>query len=149
MQRIFIFVLLALAGISPVFAESALQLPLTIQTQHGEKSFVVEIADTPEEKKQGLMYRTELPEDGGMIFIYEPPSPAYMWMRNTRIPLDMLFVSADGRIVHIEHSAAPYSEQPRGVASPVSAVIELSGGSCQRHGIVVGDRIMYGSPDRM
>lgn len=144
MIRLFI-VVLSLVGLSaPLFAASL--LPVTIGTRSGEQFFHLEVADTPESLQKGLMFRTVLPVDGGMLFAYQPPRPTYMWMRNTLIPLDMVFVGPEGRILHIEHSAEPHSEQARGVSTPVAAVLELSGGTCQRLGIAVGDPVRYALP---
>jgi uncharacterized membrane protein (UPF0127 family) len=144
MFRLFIVILYLVGLPAPLFA--ATFLPVTISTHSGEQFFHLEVADTQQALQQGLMFRKELPVDGGMLFSYQPPRPTYMWMRNTLIPLDMIFVSPQGRILHIEHSAEPHSEQARGISAPVAAVLEVPGGTCTRLGIAVGDAVRYALP---
>ncbi|MCC6714327.1 MAG: DUF192 domain-containing protein [Gammaproteobacteria bacterium] len=117
---------------------------VTVRSANGQgHEFVVEVADTEERRERGLMFREELPADGGMIFIYDPPQVAAMWMKNTLIPLDMVFVDTEGRIAHVTRRTTPHSLEPISAGVPVSAVIELKGGSCDRLGIRVGDRVHY------
>lgn len=117
--------------------------PLVIETADGVLAFEVEMAATPQERARGLMFRTELPEDQGMLFDFGRPQTVRMWMRNTLIPLDMLFVDAAGTIVHVEHEAVPHSEEPRGPNGLVLAVIELAGGTARSRGLDVGDRVLH------
>lgn len=116
---------------------------LTIETAKGPHKFAVEVATTPEQMEQGLMFRKSLAPDAGMIFDFKTPQPAMMWMKNTLIPLDMLFVDAQGRIVNIHERAVPGSLETIGSAAPVRAVIELNGGTAARLGIKPGDRVVY------
>ena len=116
---------------------------LTIVTAGGPQKFTVEVATTPAQMDQGLMYRRSLPADGGMIFDYGQPSMAMMWMKNTLIPLDMLFVDAGGRVVNIRERAVPESLETIPAAAPVRAVIELNGGTVARLGIKPGDRVLF------
>jgi uncharacterized membrane protein (UPF0127 family) len=120
---------------------------LEIAARGGKQRFEVWIADTPSRQAQGLMFVTDLPADRGMVFIHEPPRVASMWMKNTYIELDMLFVARD-RIVKIAASTRPHSLEtiPSGV--PVGAVIELRGGEAARRGIAVGDRVSIRLPRR-
>jgi uncharacterized protein len=106
----------------------------------------VEIADTAAARKAGLMCRHELPEDTGMLFVYPHPQVVKMWMKNTYVLLDMLFVGADGRIVRIVENLQPRQEKRISSDTPVTAVLELPAGSAARHGIRVGDRIRKESP---
>jgi uncharacterized membrane protein (UPF0127 family) len=117
--------------------------PLTITTASGPQKFTVEIAATPAQMEQGLMFRRSLAPDAGMLFDYQAPSMAMMWMKNTLIPLDMLFVDAEGRIVNIHERAVPGSLATISAAAPVRAVIELNGGTAARLGIRPGDRVIF------
>ena len=116
---------------------------LTIVSKSGRHKFYVEVAMTPEQMMQGLMFRRTLAPNAGMLFIYQQPEMAEMWMKNTLIPLDMLFVDAEGKIVNIHQRAVPGSLELIGSAAPVRAVIELNGGTTARLGIKPGDRILY------
>ncbi len=130
-------------------ATSAMQTSTTlvkIHTSKAEHVFHLEIAASEKQQEDGLMFRKAIAPDGGMLFQYDPPRPVYMWMRNTLIPLDMLFVSSDGTIQHIVENAAPHSEEPRGILSPSKAVLELRGGTVKRLGIARGDQVTYEGP---
>ena len=116
---------------------------LTILSATGPHRFTVEVAATPEQMEQGLMFRRQLAENAGMLFDYKQPTMATMWMRNTLIPLDMLFVDAQGRIVNIHERAVPQSDDVIASAAPVRAVIELNGGTAARLGIVPGDKVQH------
>jgi uncharacterized membrane protein (UPF0127 family) len=106
-------------------------------------SVVVEVADTPESQMQGLMYRTHLDPDQGMIFLFEGESSHSFWMKNTPLPLDMIFISKDGRIVGIHENAEPFSLKPIDVGAPSHAVLEVNGGFAAAHGLRVGDQATY------
>ncbi|HZS85034.1 MAG TPA: DUF192 domain-containing protein [Stellaceae bacterium] len=114
---------------------------LTIETAGGKRHFTVEVARTPEQMAQGLMFRRSLPPDAGMLFEYARPQIASFWMKNTLIPLDMLFIAADGRITGIHARAVPMSLEPITSDTPVLAVLELNGGTAERLGIKPGDRV--------
>ena len=116
---------------------------LTIVSATGPHRFTVEVAATPEQMEQGLMFRRQLAENAGMLFDYQQPTMATMWMRNTLIPLDMLFVDAQGRIVNIHERAVPQSDDVIASAAPVRAVIELNGGTAARLGIAPGDKVQH------
>ncbi len=104
----------------------------------------VEIADTPTKRETGLMYRDHLGEDAGMIFVFPSPNRLNFWMKNTKIPLDMIFADANGRIVGIVANAEPYTETPRGVDGNSEYVLEVNGGFAARHHIQSGDRMVFG-----
>jgi uncharacterized protein len=116
---------------------------LTIVSATGRHQFKVEVAETQEQMTQGLMFRRSLAPDAGMLFDYKEPIVATMWMRNTLIPLDMLFVDAQGRIVNIHQRAVPQSLDVIAAAAPVRAVIELNGGTAARLSIQPGDRVVH------
>lgn len=105
--------------------------------------FSVWVASTPERQAQGLMFVRDLPAGEGMIFIHEPPRKASMWMKNTYIPLDMLFVGPDGRIVKIAAETRPHSLDTISSGESVKAVIEIGGGEAKRLRIAVGDRVQW------
>ena len=138
--------LLLLAAAAPVALAQLAQFPtapLNIVTAGGPHEFTVELATTPAQMEQGLMFRRSLAPDAGMLFDYMAPSMAMMWMKNTLIPLDMLFVDTQGRIVNIHERAVPGSLDTISAAAPVRAVIELNGGTAARLGIRPGDRVMF------
>lgn len=117
---------------------------LAIRTGEGEvHAFTVELAKTPAQRSQGLMYRRELARDRGMLFLYPRPGYRSMWMKNTYVPLDMLFIKADGRIVHVERRTVPESLRSISAGERVSAVLELRGGVTARLGIEEGDRVLH------
>jgi hypothetical protein len=116
---------------------------VTIISATGPHRFKMELAKTPAQMTQGLMFLTSLAPDAGMLFEYQQPTAATMWMRNTLIPLDMLFVDARGRIVNIHERAVPQSLDLIAAAEPVRAVIELNGGTAARLGIEPGDRVIH------
>ena len=117
--------------------------PLTIATAQGKRLFKVEVARTPEQQEHGLMFRERLTPDGGMIFPFAPPRPASFWMRNTVIPLDLIFVRADGTIARIAANATPYSLETIESGEPVAAVLEIAGGRAAALGIAQGDVVRW------
>lgn len=117
--------------------------PLTITSASGTHRFNVEYADTPERRAVGLMHRAAMAADHGMLFDFKADGQVSMWMRNTRIPLDMLFIARDGRIVNIAERAVPFSETTIPSKGPVRAVLELNGGTSARLGIKPGDRVTH------
>ena len=126
--------------------------PLEVQTARGPVRFDVEIADSPGEREQGLMWRGSMPADHGMLFDFGAgEAEQAFWMRNTYIPLDILYVRRDGRIHSIARNATPLSEAPIPSGGPVFAVLEINGGLAERLGINPGDVVrhrIFGSPVR-
>ncbi len=116
---------------------------LTIDTKAGPKTFKIEVARTNEQQATGLMFRTKLTDDAGMLFPHEEPREVTMWMRNTYIPLDMVFIRADGVIHRIEANTEPMSEEIIASNGPVVSVLELAGGAAARLGIAPGDRVRH------
>jgi uncharacterized protein len=116
---------------------------LAIAASDGRFEFEVELAMTPAERTRGLMFRESLADDRGMLFDFGVAQPVSMWMRNTYIPLDMLFIRADGRISQIAENAEPLSDRVIASNEPVRAVLELRGGITSQLGIRPGDRIVH------
>ena len=114
---------------------------LAVATAAGELRLDVEVARTPVQRAQGLMFRTALAPDAGMLFLYDPPNQVVMWMHNTILSLDILFIAADGRVARIVANTTPMSETIIESREPVSAVLELLAGSARRLGIRPGDRV--------
>ena len=104
-------------------------------------SITVEIADTEEKRALGLMYRRNLPEFHGMLFIFPQEKELSFWMKNTPLPLDIIFINASRTIVSIARTTKPYSETPIPSEQAAQFVLEVNGGFCRRHGVMIGDRI--------
>jgi hypothetical protein len=118
--------------------------PLGIQTRDGKRhGFKVEVASSPDERAQGLMFRRTLAPDAGMLFDFGRTEPVAMWMKNTLIPLDMLFIASDGAVVNIAQRTVPGSLTPIPSAKPVRFVLELAGGTTARLGIKPGDKVLH------
>ena len=114
---------------------------VTIETASGGHEFKVELALTPSQQAQGLMFRRRMAPDAGMLFVYRAEEVVTMWMKNTFIPLDMLFIDSSGRIVRIAERTVPQSEAVISSGGPVLAVLELNAGTASRLKIRPGDRI--------
>jgi uncharacterized membrane protein (UPF0127 family) len=118
--------------------------PLEVLTAKGPVRFQVEIADDEGERQQGLMWRGSMPADRGMLFLFGPGEQEQaFWMRNTYIPLDILYLRADGRVHSIARSTRPLSEAPIPSNGPVNAVLEINGGLAERLGILPGDQVRH------
>jgi uncharacterized membrane protein (UPF0127 family) len=127
-------------------------LPLTIRSANGTHAFRVERAKTEAEQARGLMFRTDLKPDGGMLFWPYPakggkPVEANFWMKNTPSPLDILYIRADGTIARIAENTVPFSEVPIPSGEPVGAVLELMGGRAAELGIAEGDLVTWGKAE--
>ena len=126
----------------PAAAQSApLREELVVLTAAGEHRFQVEIADEPRERARGLMFRRVMAADAGMLFDFEEEQPASFWMRNTYIPLDMLFIRGDGIIESIGERTTPLSEKSVRSRGPVRYVLEINGGLSDQLGIEAGDSV--------
>ncbi|HTN72088.1 MAG TPA: DUF192 domain-containing protein, partial [Methylomirabilota bacterium] len=138
-----LFVLFLVAGL---FFTSACQgePKVVISTKAGrELSFQVEIADTPAKRELGLQYRRELAADHGMIFLFPKESEQTFWMKNTPIPLDMIFINGQRKIVGIVEQATPFSLDSRSVNGASQYVLEINGGLSQRYGFNAGDSVRF------
>lgn len=106
-------------------------------------TFQVEVADNPSKRELGLQYRRELPPDRGMIFLFPGESQHSFWMKNTPLPLDMIFISRDKKIVGIVEQAVPFSLDSRSVAAPSQFVLEINGGLSRQYDLKVGDSVRF------
>lgn len=123
-------------------------IPVRITSSNGAHDFQVEVAATVEQQAQGLMFRTDIAADGGMIFTPYPadggpPREASFWMKDTPSPLDIIFIRSDGTIAHIAENTVPFSQTPVMSGEPVSAVLEIRGGRSAELGIAEGDKVSW------
>ncbi len=140
---------LLVCGLSP--GRAAALEKLTFETATGPHTFMVEVAVTPEEREVGLMYRRSMPADHGMLFDFGKSDEIAMWMQNTYLSLDMVFVAADGRVRRIERATQPLSTRVIPSEGPVRYVVELVAGAAERIGLKPGDRVVHpriAQPDR-
>ena len=136
------FLWAGLAG--PVFAVCAPER-IDLRGDWGQTRFSVEVADDPRERSLGLMHRESLPTSAGMLFVYERPQRVAFWMRNTLIPLDMLFLDADGRVSRIHENAVPLDETSIEGGMGIQYVLEINGGLARRLGITEGSEVRHPS----
>jgi uncharacterized membrane protein (UPF0127 family) len=135
--------LLAVALLQSVSACSA-EPKVNIATEQGRTvAFAVEVADSPAERELGLQYRRELAQDRGMIFLFPNESEQTFWMKNTPIPLDMIFIGHDLKIVGIVEQAVPFTLDPRSVGAPSQYVLEINGGLSKKYGFKAGDKVRF------
>ena len=118
------------------------QIRLTFTSSTGTHRFIAEVARSPEEQQRGMMFRESIAPDRAMIFPYDPPQDTAFWMENTLIPLDMIFVRANGTIARIV-TAEPLSQELVPSGEPVAAVIEIAGGRSAQLGIKAGDKVEW------
>ena len=116
---------------------------VTLRGDWGQARFSVEIADDGAERARGLMFRETMPASAGMLFVYDQSHRASFWMRNTLIPLDMLFIDSHGVVQHIHHNAIPHDETPIDGGDNVLSVLEINGGLAKRMGITVGSELRH------
>ena len=132
-----------LLSIAPPAVRAANMEALEIISKSGVKVFSVEVMRTPDERSKGLMFRRELPDGLGMLFDFSPEQNVSMWMKNTYISLDMIFIRADGRILRIAESTTPESEAIIPAGGPVRGVLEVIAGTAKKYGIAPGDRVAH------
>ena len=139
-SSIFLFALALLLAVAACEA----QPKVTIATQAGQSVvFQVEVADTPAKRTLGLQYRKELANDRGMIFLFPAEGHQSFWMKNTPLPLDMIFIDSERKIVGIVEQTTPFSLDSRSVPAPSQFVLEINGGLAKRHGIRAGDSVQF------
>lgn len=130
----------ALAQQDVVFPYSSLEIETRAGVRH---KFSVEVAETPDQKSRGLMFRNEMAPDAGMLFLYRRDRVITMWMANTYLSLDMLFIEADGRIARVAENTIPLSRETISSRKRARAVLELNAGTARKLGIGVGDRVHH------
>jgi uncharacterized protein len=123
-----------------VFSQSKMEI---LRADGSKAPFAIEIAETHEQQERGLMFRKKLAPNAGMLFLWPEDQPVSMWMKNTFIPLDMLFVAHDGRIVKITANAAPLDLTTLSSDGAVRAVIEIGGGEAARQNLKTGDKVLF------
>jgi uncharacterized membrane protein (UPF0127 family) len=116
---------------------------VVVHAARGPVAVSVEIANTPTTRERGLMYRNNLGTDAGMLFLFPRDDKLQFWMKNTLLPLDMVFIDASRTVVGIVADARPFSTQGLGVGKPSRYVLEVHGGFCARHGITAGDKVDF------
>jgi uncharacterized membrane protein (UPF0127 family) len=141
------YLLAALAAVvlfaAPVAAQSPADRHLAVETSSGTHVFEVEVMRTRAELERGLMYRRQMKPDSGMLFDFKTPQNVSMWMKNTYLALDMLFIGQDGRVVSVKENAEPLSESIISSGGPVVGVLELNSGTAERIGVKVGDLVRH------
>jgi uncharacterized protein len=140
-HAVFFIALALIIGLPGAVASAASFQTLEIATKSGVQVFSVEMATTDQEKATGLMYRKELADGKGMLFDFNPEQEISMWMKNTYVSLDMIFIRADGRILRIAENTEPMSTKIISSRGPARAVLEVVAGTAQKYGIRPGDRI--------
>jgi uncharacterized membrane protein (UPF0127 family) len=133
---------LCLAAVVLLSAAAPLE-KLIFETSSGPKPVLIEVADTPEQREVGLMYRRSLPADHGMLFDFGQAQEVTMWMKNTYVSLDMVFVGADGRISRIAEKTEPLSTRIISSDGPARYVVELAAGAAARLGLKRGDKVVH------
>jgi len=140
----FLFMLAAVSGLEAETQAKLPAVPLTIESDGGEMrtDFMAELAATPEERAKGLMFRTELAQDRGMLFDFKQTRSVSMWMKNTPLSLDMIFSDDKGVVLFVARDTVPYSEEIITPGVPVYAVLEVKAGTAHRLNIKPGDRLL-------
>ncbi|WYK18157.1 DUF192 domain-containing protein [Roseovarius sp. W115] len=141
-KRLLTSILLFLAPVSAL-AEACREDLVQLRGDWGQAQFTVEVADDPSERGQGLMHRDSLPPSAGMLFVYDKPDEVSFWMRNTLIPLDMIFVDAMGVVQHVHHEAVPLSEESIFGGDMIQYVLEVNGGLARAFGITQGTELRH------
>jgi len=122
--------------------QSLAETPLVVETREGTHRFMVQLADDPDERRKGLMFRESMPEDHGMLFDFPRAQRRSFWMKNTPLPLDIIFIRANGRIANIERGE-PFTLDPVRSKGRARAVLELNAGTVERLGIKPGDQVRH------
>jgi len=142
MRRLALAILLVL-GLVETAAAACRADTVELRGQRGTARFTVELADTDATRARGLMFRERMATSAGMLFVYPRPGRAVFWMKNTLIPLDMIFADASGRVTHVHSNAIPHDETPIDGGMDVLAVLEINGGLAQRMGIAPGAEMRH------
>lgn len=151
MTKYFLYIFLAIASFFEVSAQTAkndvvnFSAPITIYISSGQEkhAFEVERAITKAQQARGMMFREKMNKNSGMLFEFKEPKIASMWMKNTQLSLDILFIKGDGKILKIEHRAKPLTLRSASSEAKVAAVLEIMGGRAKELGISSGDTVIY------
>ncbi len=144
--RVALLIVLVAGGVLPAAAQAPIAFDrgeLDIETARGRQHFKIELAISQDQQVRGLMYRRTLAADAGMLFLYDDDHEIQMWMKNTLIPLDMIFIRADGTILSVAQRTVPQSLATIPSGGAARAVLEVNGGTAARLGIKPGDRVLY------
>ena len=139
----FVSAMAALPGAPALALATFEKSELVIESSGQSHKFVIEMARTPEQQQQGLMFRNKMEPNAGMLFVYKTPQTISMWMYQTNLPLDMVFIGSDGKIVNIHERAVPHSTTTIESAGPCIAVLELNGGTAARLKLKAGDVVKH------
>ena len=139
--RLVLAFLILAGGIGAACAEGL--SPLVVVTTSGEHRFDVELADEPGERSRGLMFRRSMPQDRGMLFDFRTDQDVSMWMQNTHLSLDMIFIRADGTVARVARNTVPFSTDMIASGEEVRAVLELNAGTAERIALKRGDRVKH------
>ena len=151
MNKHFLYIFLVMASFFEINAQTAkgdvvnFSAPITIYISSGQEkhAFEVERAITKAQQARGMMYREKMNKNSGMLFEFKEPKIASMWMKNTQLSLDIIFIKGDGKILKIEHRAKPYTLRSASSEAPVAAVLEIMGGRANELGISSGDFVIH------
>lgn len=141
--HLFVFALFLWPTHSKAMEFDSSTLQIVGQNASAVHEFKIKLAVTPEQQERGLMFVNDMPDDEGMLFLFKESGPKSFWMKNTFLPLDMIFISDDGTIEHIAANAKPLSLDPVDSESDALAVLEVNGGLCERMGIKEGDKVLH------
>src|SRR6202790_2702961 len=139
----YLVAIVALCAVSLLGAQATTVEPLEIVTKNGVQVFSVEMATTEQEKETGLMYRKAMPDGKGMLFDFSPEQQISMWMKNTYISLDMIFIRADGRLLRVAENTEPLSTRIIPSGGLAKGVLEVIAGTAKKYGIEPGDRVAH------
>jgi uncharacterized membrane protein (UPF0127 family) len=143
MRLIVALMFCAVLAIATTASQAADKSVLEIASKTGVHTFAVELVDNDADRAKGLMFRRSLPEGTGMLFDFHTEQEVAFWMQNTYVPLDMIFIRADGRILRIEKDTEPLSTRQIPSGGPIRAVLEVVAGTSQKLGIAAGDRVAH------
>ena len=141
--KAFLAIVLLACSATSACAKDAASARVVVHAKGGDVPVTVEVADTPDRRSLGLMYRKELAPEAGMLFIFDASQRLTFWMKNTVLPLDMIFIGDDHRIAGIVKNTVPFTTTPRGVDAPSRYVLEVNGGFSDRHGVHDGDAVTF------
>jgi len=141
--RVFLAIALSTCTLGSACTTDAGNAKVILHTRGGDVPVTVEVADTPDRRSLGLMYRKELAAEVGMLFVFDAPEHLTFWMKNTVLPLDMIFIGEDRHVLGIVKNTVPFTTTPRGVDGESRYVLEVNAGFSDRHGVAGGDSVSF------